>query len=127
MAMARGSDGSYFPVSMELTVWRETPSASPSAACDSPLASRRSRTSLRTAASPPTGDVRDAERDDRAGGDAPPGGGGEHGAVLVRAVEREHERAHAQEDGRIDRGGVDRGGLVGAVLGHDRGTPSMTS
>src|SRR5690606_41369255 len=101
MAMARGSDGSYFPVSMELTVWRETPSASPSAACDSPLASRRSRTSLRTAASPPIGDARDAERDDRAGGGAPPGGGGEHGAVLVRAVEREHECAHRSEERRV--------------------------
>lgn len=38
----------YRPASMELIVWRETPTASPSWACDSPRDSRSSRTRIRT-------------------------------------------------------------------------------
>src|SRR4051794_10144059 len=46
--MARGSDGSHFPVSIEFTVCRDTPSTSPSSACERRRSVRSCFTSLRT-------------------------------------------------------------------------------
>lgn len=44
MENASGKLGSYLPSSMEMTVWRDTPSFSARACCDQPLASRSSLT-----------------------------------------------------------------------------------
>jgi hypothetical protein len=46
-AKASGSDGSYRPASMELTVCRDTPSALARSACDRPDATLIARTSFR--------------------------------------------------------------------------------
>jgi hypothetical protein len=47
-AIANGSDGRYRPVSIALTVWRDTPTAVASSACESPRPVLSSRTSFRT-------------------------------------------------------------------------------
>src|SRR5262245_52958784 len=44
MTKASGKLGSYFPCSIEMTVWRDTASFSARYCCDQPFASRSSRT-----------------------------------------------------------------------------------
>lgn len=49
--MASGSDGLYLPVSIALTVCRETPRMAPRSAWDMPFSTRKTRTSFRTVSS----------------------------------------------------------------------------